>query len=84
MRGLGGVFTRDLKIQQTDTVTGASRMDTIVIGPGGAYPEWSATGPYQGVLQIAAAWRASMLLSDLIGRLPWDEYRSRPGSTFRR
>lgn len=80
MRGLGGVFTRDLKIQQTDTVTGASRMDTIVIGPGGAYPEWSATGPYQGVLQIAAAWRASMLLSDLIGRLPWDEYRSRPGS----
>jgi hypothetical protein len=78
--GLGQLFTRDLKITQTDTMTGDSRMDTIVIGPGGAYPEWGGQGPYRGVLQIAAAWRASMLLSELLGRLPWDEYRSRPGS----
>ena len=78
--GLGTIFTRDIKVTQTDTASGASRMDTIVIGPGGAYPEWGNQGPYNGVLQIAAAWRASLLLSDLIGRLPWDEYRSRPGS----
>lgn len=74
--GLGQIFTRDLTVQQTDTDTGASRMDTIVIGPGGAYPEWGSQGPYRGALQISAAWRASMLLSDLLGRLPWDEYRS--------
>lgn len=78
--GLGQIFTRDLKIEQTDTLTGDSRMDTIVIGPGGAYPSWDASGPYRGVLQIAAAWRASMLLADLLGRLPWDEYRTRPGA----
>ena len=63
---------------QVDSVSGASRLDTIVIGPGGAYPDWGQQGPYRGVLQIAAAWRASLLLSDLLGRLPWDEYRDPP------
>jgi len=79
--GLGEIFTRDIKITQQDTVSGASRHDTIVIGPGGAYPSWGGSGPYRGVLQIAAAWRASMLLADLLGRLPWDEYRKAPGAT---
>jgi HK97 family phage portal protein len=79
MRGFGGIFTRDLKIEQTDTVTGAHVTDVIVSGPGGQYPDWSGVGPYRGTLAIAAAWRASMLLGDLLGRLPWDEYWSRPG-----
>src|SRR3954465_14719258 len=71
--GLGQIFTRDLKIEQTDTLTGAHVTDVIVSGPGGSYPDWSGQGPYRGALQIAAAWRASMLLADLLGRLPWDE-----------
>lgn len=77
--GLGEIFTRDITITQTDTITGSSITDVIVTAPGGAYPEWGGQGPYRGVMQIAAAWRASILLSDLLGRLPWDEYRSRPG-----
>jgi len=81
VRGLGGIFTRDIKVTQSDTVTGQSVTDVIVTAPGGAYPEWGGQGPYKGVLQIAAAWRASMLLSDLLGRLPWDEYRSPPGAS---
>ena len=77
--GLGQIFTRDLKIDQTDTLTGEHVTDIIVQGPFGAgYPEWTGVGPYQGCLQISAAWRASMLLSDLLGRLPWDEYRDPP------
>jgi Phage portal protein len=80
VRGLGGIFTRDIKVTQSDTVTGQSVTDVIVTAPGGAYPEWGGQGPYKGVLQIAAAWRASLLLSDLLGRLPWDEYRSPPGA----
>ena len=77
--GLGGIFTRDLVIDQTDTLTGEHVTDIIVQGPFGAgYPEWTGVGPYQGCLQISAAWRASMLLADLLGRLPWDEYRDPP------
>ena len=76
--GLGSIFTRDLKIAQTDTVTGEQLHDVIVSGPGGSYPDWQGQGPYRGALQIAAAWRASMLLADLLGRLPWDEYKAGP------
>jgi len=77
--GLGQIFTRDLKIEQTDTLTGEHVTDIIVQGPyGGAYPLWETSGPYRGCLQISAAWRASMLLSELLGRLPWDEYRDPP------
>ena len=80
MIGFGGIFTRDLIIEQTDNVTGDHVTDVIVSGPGGQYPSWSGAGPYRGTLAIAAAWRASMLLSDLLGRLPWDEYRTAVGS----
>jgi HK97 family phage portal protein len=78
--GLGQIFTRDLKIEQTDTLTGAHVTDVIVSGPGGSYPDWQGQGPYRGALQIAAAWRASMLLADLLGRLPWDEYMTKSGA----
>src|SRR4029079_6948127 len=75
--GLGQFFTRDLKITQTDTVSGVSVTDVIVQPPYGmGWPAWHAAGPYQGCLQISAAWRASLLLAELLGRLPWDEYRS--------
>src|SRR3954462_8257478 len=76
--GLGEIFTRDIKITQTDTQSGASVTDVIVTAPGGAYPEWGGQGPYGGGMQIAAAWRASLLLSDLLGRVPLDVYRSPP------
>ena len=78
--GLGQIFTRSIKVEQTDTVTGEHITDMIVTGPGGAYPSWGASGPYRGAMAIAAAWRASLLLSDLLGRLPWDEYKSPAGA----
>ena len=74
--GLGSIFTRDLKVTQFDTATQEQITDVIVSGPGGSYPNWTPQGPYRGALQIAAAWRASMLLADLLGRLPWDEYKT--------
>ena len=78
--GLGSIFTRSIVVEQTDTVTGEHISDVIVTGPGGAYPSWGGSGPYRGAMAIAAAWRASLLLSDLLGRLPWDEYRTPAGA----
>lgn len=81
MRGLGGIFTRDLKITQEDTVTGDTITDVIVSGPGGQYPSWGhGQAPYRGGMGIPAAWRCALLLSDLLGRLPWDLYRRSPGA----
>src|SRR4051812_48456192 len=77
--GLGEIFTRDIKITQTDTQSGASVTDVIVTAPGGAYPEWGGQGPYGGGREIAGGPGASLLLSDLLGRLPWDVSRPRPG-----
>lgn len=81
--GLGQIFTRSVKIETVEAAVSArdTITDVIVSGNGGQYPLGGhGNGPYRGTLQIAAAWRASMLLSDLLGRLPWDEYRSPPGA----
>lgn len=74
--GLGRMIHRALKYQVTNTVTGASDMFTVVDG---LSPDWSY-GAYQGGMSIPGAWRASVLLSDLLGGVPWNAYRSRAGS----
>lgn len=33
-------------------------------------------GRYRGAMSVPGAWRASLLLSDLVGRLPWHRYRT--------
>jgi HK97 family phage portal protein len=70
--GLGSLFTRDVKYTATDTDTGL--MQSWVVD--GLSPDW-ATGEYQGALALPGAWRASLLLSGLLGGVPWHAYRTR-------
>ena len=69
--GLGRLLTRSTVYNATDTVTGASAVYTVV---NGLVPDWP-TYAYQGAMGIPGAWRASILLSDLLGEVPWDAYR---------
>lgn len=73
--GLGSLFHRDTQYVVTDTSTGASETFLIVDD---LAPDWS-NGEYQGGMSIPGAWRASLLLSDLLGSVPWHAYRERGG-----
>jgi len=70
--GLGRLLTRSTQYTATDTVTGASWSGYVVDNLG---PDWPSSSAYRGAMSIPGAWRASVLLAGLIGRLPWDAYR---------
>lgn len=71
--GLGRLLqTRSTRYTATDTVTGASQTYTIIDNLG---PDFISPGTYRGGMSIPGAWRASVLLSDLLGQVPWDAYR---------
>lgn len=77
--GLGRLFQRNLEYQVTDTQTGGSELFTVITDGGpGMFADWGR-GAYQGGMGIPAAWRAALLLSDLIGSVPWHAYRDRGG-----
>lgn len=70
--GLGQLLqTRSTVITASDTVTGALSTFTIVDN---LAPDWP-TASYQGGMGIPGAWRAAILLSDLLGQVPWDAWR---------
>lgn len=69
--GLGRLLNRSTQYQVSDTVTGALSTFTVVDG---LAPDWP-TYSYQGAMGIPGAWRAAVLLSDLLGQVPWDAYR---------
>lgn len=73
--GLGELFTRSTEYTATDTTTGDSQRWTVF---GDLAPSW-ATGEYQGGMGVPGAWRCALLLSDLLGSVPWHAYRTRPG-----
>jgi HK97 family phage portal protein len=73
--GLGRLLSRSTQYVATNTVTGATETFTVVDN---LAPDW-ATDDYRGGMGIPGAWRASVLLSDLLGSVPWHAYRSRPG-----
>ncbi len=73
--GLGQLFARDTQYVATDTESGQSETFTIVDN---LAPDWSY-GEFQGGMGIPGAWRASLLLSDLLGAVPWHAYRERAG-----
>lgn len=73
--GLGELFTRSVTYVATDSVTGAS--ETFVVD-GGLAPDWSY-GSYSGAMSLPGAWRATVMLSDLIGQFPWHVFRQDPG-----
>jgi phage portal protein BeeE len=80
--GLGSLFTRSAT---------HNRVISSIGGPGGFSPgsdgaefafvnglPWTSTGGnYRAALSIPGVWRATLLLSDLIGGLPWHAYRQR-------
>lgn len=74
--GLGQLFHRDVQYSAVDTSSGASQTWTVVDN---LAPDWSR-GDYQGGMSIPGAWRASIILSDLLGALPWHAYRERAGN----
>lgn len=74
--GLGRLLTRSTRYTATDTVTGATQTFTVIDNLG---PDFVNPGTYRGGMSIPGAWRASVLLSDLIGEIPWDAYREFPG-----
>lgn len=74
--GLGRLLTRSTRYTATDTVTGASQTFVVLDNLG---PDFVNSGTYRGALAIPGAWRASVLLSDLLGQIPWDAYREYGG-----
>lgn len=74
--GLGRLLTRSTQYTATDTVTGATAVFTVVDG---LAPDFANVGSYRQGMTIPGAWRASTLLSGLIGLLPWDAYRQFAG-----
>lgn len=71
--GLGRLFTRDLQYKVTDTATGMTANYTVVDS---IAPDWGNVD-YQGGMGLPGAWRASLLLADLLGGVPWSAYRTR-------
>lgn len=78
--GLGQLFHRDVEYVATNTTTGQSETFTIIDN---LAPSWSS-GAYSGAMSIPSAWRASLLLSDLIGGVPWHAYRAQAGGPSQR
>jgi HK97 family phage portal protein len=73
--GLARLLNRSTQYVATDTVTGEAQTFTIVDN---IAPDWSTSG-YRGGMSIPGAWRAAVLISDLLGGVPWHAYRSYGG-----
>ncbi|MGE0359011.1 MAG: phage portal protein [Burkholderiales bacterium] len=75
-----GTLLRNIVVTQEDTLTGQVITDTIVTGPGpgGSWPDWHGRGTYDGGMGHPGAWRAALLISDLLGSLPWHAYTDGP------
>lgn len=73
--GFAELFNRSTRYTATDTDSGLSQTFTIVDN---LRPDWNH-GEYSGAMGIPGAWRASILLSDLLGVVPWNGYRDRSG-----
>ncbi|MEU7817067.1 phage portal protein [Pseudonocardia sp. NPDC049154] len=74
--GLARLFNRDVQYTATDTKTGARQTFTIVDD---IAPDWSR-GEYRGGMGLPGAWRCALLMSDLLGSVPWHAYRERAGA----
>lgn len=73
--GLARWLTRSTEYTARDTVTGATAVFTVVDN---LAPDWPSSS-YRGGMSIPGAWRASVLLSDMLGGVPWNAYRQRAG-----
>lgn len=72
--GLGRLLTRSTVYTATDTVSGAVQTFTVIDN---LLPDFVNPGDsYQQAMQVPGAWRAALLLSDLLGQVPWDAWRT--------
>jgi HK97 family phage portal protein len=69
---VGQLLTRDTKYTVEDTATGFTETFTAF---GSIAPNWSTAG-YRQSMGIPGVWRASVLIADLLGSLPWDALRT--------
>lgn len=75
MAWLGKLLTRSTRYTATNTDTGESQTFTIVDN---IAPDWSSSD-YRGGMSIPGGWRAAVLISDLLGSVPWHAYRQYGG-----
>ncbi len=78
MKGLGTWLNRDRVLTITDTTDSGYTETYTLGGPPLLVPYWG-TSSYRGGMSIPAAWRASRLIADLIGGMPWHAYRGASG-----
>lgn len=74
-----GELLRNITVTQTDSVSGQTLTETIVTGPGAYYESGGAAREFRGLLGVPAAWRATQLITDVIGGIPWHAYEAQPG-----
>lgn len=74
--GLGKLLTRQAPAEQSQerTITEFAIVDGQQV-----FGSELASSAYQGAMTIPGAWRAALLLSDLIGQVPWHAFRERAG-----
>lgn len=72
--GLGRLLTRHAQRTNQETRNAGSTLEMILASgqADGVFPGSS----YRGAMSIPAAWRATLILSDIIGGVPWDAYRT--------
>lgn len=78
--GLGRLLTRPAATRPSDTRT-ITEFATIDGAP--AFGENANVQTYRGGMSIPGAWRASLLIADLIGSVPWNAWRERGESIER-
>ncbi len=71
--GLGKMLRPAARRPQEDRLAGGT-FQIAIDGTPGAITGTSEIQAYRGGMSIPGAWRASLLISDMIGHLPWDLY----------
>lgn len=77
--GLGKLFTRQAPPVQENRTAGAG-FQVIIDGNPINFP----TSIYRGGMSVPGAWRSALLISDLLGSVPWDAYVSEVGRPVER
>lgn len=79
--GLGKLLTRPAAPEPA--VQGRAITEFAVIDGKQVFgSEVARSGSYRGAMGLPGCWRAALLLSDLLGSVPWHAFRSRAGSTM--
>lgn len=61
------------------TITEFAIIDGVAVDGSGEFGNY-----YRGAMSVPGAWRASNLVADLLGSVPWEAYGRRPGGTTER